>query len=243
MPLKISRAKGLSDSRGHARHAIFFAGYENFCESLNIARNKRRLIIHSPTSSSITLINCDHRFLSVPPSRSDVSAISCRAPDTPHFGSRFYLRKRQKQTNVRSVPSWIISTLKMKVVRWYLPAGLINPSLSLPYPPSNLYIQPPAHYYIERWHDRCDSLPPPPSPRFETSRPVDLARLTISALSQFHWTLFIGGAWIILLNDGRAFRSVDARDSDIRWIGATPADSLSREFHRRVWRVGDRLFL
>lgn len=109
----------------------------------------------------------------------------------------------------------------MKVVRRYLPAGLINPSLLLsPILRRNLYTThpPPPHIIIERGD------PSPPSP-FPLPRPLDPSTSRgsqFSALSQFHWTLFIGGAWIIRLNDGRAFRSVDAHDSDIRWIGAIP---------------------
>lgn len=77
----------------------------------------------------------------------------------------------------------------MKVVRRYLPAGLISsPRLSAvlvePVHPRTLY--------------RCGTVVTRPLrtslPTSEPLRPADPARLTISALSQFHWTLFIGGA-------------------------------------------------
>jgi len=151
-----------------------------------------------------------------------------------HFYSRIYLQKRQKQTNAHTVPSWIISTLKMKVVRRYLPAGLINPSLS--YPPDNpIHHQPPA---------RCcrtvarSLLTPSEAP--STRRPREAHNFGFIAISldPFHWRSVNNPV------KRRACFPIGRR-SRFRYPmdRATPADSLSLEFHRRVWRVGDRLFL
>lgn len=76
----------------------------------------------------------------------------------------------------------------MKVVRRYLPAGLINPSLS----PSLCCAEPtytanqPPRTIIERWHDRCDS----PSLRdLSTRRPREAHNFGFIAISldPFHW--------------------------------------------------------
>lgn len=144
-------------------------GGRNFCESLDIARNKRRLIIHSRDGrrrpSSVTLINCDHRLFVGTPSHSETLSRFPVERRIRRISARASICESGRNKRTPVAPSWIISTLKMKVVRRYLPAGLINPSLSSLPTPRRTYIlprQPTPRAIIERWHDRCD---PPLHPR------------------------------------------------------------------------------
>ena len=86
---------------------------------------------------------------------------------------------------MHAVPSWIISTLKMKVVRRYLPAGLINPSLSL----SLLLANKPVHYQppVSCRTVARSLLTPSEAP--STRRPREAHNFGFIAISldPFHW--------------------------------------------------------